>query len=111
MLNRSAVVMRPAQPYLDWARSVSRDGDGVAPGPHDEQTVWLVPEIEDENECDEVLQAGWQALFANMLGEWSTLESEWPQNRTYEMFREWFEIDVHSMVIDLVDGPLSSEGM
>jgi hypothetical protein len=31
-------------------------------------------------------------------------ESTWPTERTYAAFREWFDVEVHSVVIDLVAG-------
>ena len=107
MLNRSAIILRPAQPYLDWARSVGQSD--LEPHREGEQTIWLVPEIGDEQERDEILLEGWSALFENMLGEWHTVEADWPQGRTFEMFQQWFEIEVHTLVIDIVDGPLQSE--
>jgi len=38
-----------------------------------------------------------------------TDESVWPQGRTFEMFMEWFEIETHSMFVDLSDEPLEHD--
>ena len=37
MLNRGALIVRPAQPYLDWAASL--DDSGILPDPDGEVTV------------------------------------------------------------------------
>ena len=46
MLNRGVVIVRPKQPYLDWAAGL--DDSGIVPDPNDEQTVYLIPSYEDE---------------------------------------------------------------
>ena len=37
MLNRGVVIVRPKQPYLDWAAGL--DDSGIVPDPNGEQTV------------------------------------------------------------------------
>ena len=49
----------------------------------------------------------WPGLFEAMLEGWVTDEACWPRNRTFEMFQEWFEIQMTSVVEDLdPDEPL-----
>ena len=45
--------------------------------------------------------------FESMLAGWLRDPSGWPKNRTFKMFREWFETQMSSMVEDLdLDEPL-----
>jgi hypothetical protein len=37
------------------------------------------------------------------LSGWSIDENLWPKKRTFKIFREWFEIEPHSMVFDSGD--------
>jgi hypothetical protein len=53
-----------------------------------------------------VLRLVFAGVFENELYGWHTVESDWPQNRTLETFRQWFRIEFHTIVEDLVDGPL-----
>ena len=46
MLNRSALIVRPRQPYLDWAASL--DDSGLVPDVAGEHTVYLAPGFEDD---------------------------------------------------------------
>ena len=39
-----------------------------------------------------------------MLEGWLRDESMWPRNRTFQMFEEWFEIQMCSLVQDLYCG-------
>ena len=42
-----------------------------------------------------------KAIFDEELNGWHQRESDWPSSRTYETFLAWFEVEVHSMVLDL----------
>ena len=53
MINRGVVIVRPKQPYLDWAAGL--DDSGVVPDPNEEQTVYLLPSYDDEAEAWETL--------------------------------------------------------
>jgi hypothetical protein len=53
MINRGVVIVRPKQPYLDWAAGL--DDSGVVPDPNEEQTVYLLPSYDDEAEAWEIL--------------------------------------------------------
>ena len=78
MLNRSAVIVKPRQPYLEWTRRDDTEGlaESVFETLRKEPTIYLLPEY----------------------------EASWPKNRTLEMFREWFEVQMSSIVEDLYLG-------
>jgi hypothetical protein len=99
MLNRGVLIVRPRQPYLDWAAQL--DDSGLVPDPEDEQTVYLIPEFESDDEAREILEDVYDEVFERELEGWHTDESAWPQNRTFAMFKEWFDIEFHSVVEDL----------
>jgi hypothetical protein len=107
MLNRAALIVRPAEPFLVWASQL--DDSGLVPSPDDEQTVYLVPEFEDDDEREAILEVVFAEVFERELYGWHTDERDWPKNRTLAMFREWFRIELHSIVEDMVDGPLSDD--
>jgi hypothetical protein len=99
MLNRGVLIVRPKQPYIDWAAQV--DDSGVVPDPEGEKTVYLIPEFESDEEGWEILEDVYAEVFERELDEWHTDESAWPQNRTFEVFKKWFDIELHSVVEDL----------
>ncbi len=110
LLNRSAVIVKPRRAYLEWARRDDDEGlaESVFEGLRSEPTVYLLPEYEDPSSQQEVLEEFWPDLFEAMLEGWVTDESLWPRNRTFEMFQEWFEIQMSSLVQDLHRGELAS---
>tara|TARA_R110002072_G_scaffold200322_2_gene358058 strand:+ start:333 stop:665 length:333 start_codon:yes stop_codon:yes gene_type:complete len=107
MINRSAIILRPGGPFIAWASKL--DDSGIVPSFEGEQTVYLVPEYEDDMEAMEVLANGYEFLFEEQLAGWHTDESTWPSNRTFKMFREWFVIELHSLIIDLCDYPILND--
>ena len=78
---------------------------------HD-STVYLVPGFEDEMNMEEAiekyLKANYQGLFLQELSSWYQDPSVYPK-MTYPLFREWFEITIHTMVFDLVKGPVTKD--
>ena len=110
----------PSKPYIEIRRIVGiRRASLVfpAPGPRlaeivfenlrSRPHVFLLREYEDPTSQKEVLERSWPALFEAMLEGWVTDEEFWPKDRTLEMFRKWFEIQMCSIVQDLdSDTPL-----
>jgi len=107
MLNRAVLIVRPRQPYLDWAAGL--DDSGELPDPEGEQTVYMIPSYEDDEEAWEILEEVYEEVFENELYGWHTDPAAWPQERDFEMFQEWFEIEMHSVVEDLCDYEIVEE--
>jgi hypothetical protein len=38
--------------------------------------------------------------------DWQRDENTWPQKRDFKTFKEWFEVEVHSVVLDTVGGEI-----
>jgi len=107
VLNRSAIIVRPRKPFLDWAAQL--DDSGMLPNSEGEQTVYLIPEYDDDFHAMEVLADGFDIVFESELFAWHTRESDWPQIRTFAMFRDWFDIEFHSIVDDLCDFAIEND--
>jgi hypothetical protein len=107
MLNRTAIIVRYREPFVRWINEADPipDSSDIAVE-QDEQTVYLIHEIEDRSELEEWLAANYEALFETELYGWYTDEALWPKNRTLELFHEWVHVEYHSMVVDVVEGPL-----
>ncbi len=42
-------------------------------------------------------------IFLQELVAWDTDAATYPRKRTLAMFRDWFDVEFHSMVLDLMD--------
>ena len=55
------------------------------------------------------LQKNFDSIFQNELNNWHTDEKDWVQKRTYKLFKEWFDIEIHSMILDMEDSVIKKE--
>ena len=111
LLNRSAVLLQPLQPYLDWINAlpleVSELQQPLAVGAlNDEGRVYLMDEFETQNEADQALNRCWQQLFENELGAWDELALHWPEQLTQQQFSQWFEMKAAPLAFDCSKKPL-----
>ncbi len=112
-LNRSAVIVRPKRRFLEWTKQDDTTGvaEAVFESLRRQPHVYLLPTYDDPTSQNEVLEDFWPAVFEAMLDRWVTDETLWPKDRTFQMFRTWFEIQIGSAVEDhYVDEPLEDIG-
>jgi hypothetical protein len=107
VLNRAALILRPKQPFLDWAREL--DDSGLVPDRDGEQTVYLIPSFDSEDEAWDILRHLYAELFESELWGWHTDPTDWPTNRTFAMFCEWFKVEFHSIIEDLCDDEIVND--
>ena len=106
-IDRNAILGRPRQPYIDWANKVYNDGHAFTG--RDECNIYLVRERGSNEEVERWVRTHFDELFVNELNDWCTDEERWPPGRTYKMFADWFTVEVHSMVLDVEEGPITKE--
>ncbi len=71
-----------------------------------EGTVYLVKEKESNEAIERWLKKNFDSIFQNELNNWHTDEKDWIKKRTYKMFVEWFDFEIHSMILDLEETPI-----
>jgi len=106
MLNRTALIVRPAQPFIEWARDID---DSILPDPDGEQHIYLVSEFDDERQFEKMLKLVYSEIFERELESWFIEEELWPKDRTFAMFLQWFKIEYHTIIEDLCDYPLQDD--
>jgi hypothetical protein len=112
VLNRTAVTITGAQPYIDWTRSHDADtnrGLLTVSLAKPYGSAFLLPEFELEEDVQEWVEDNATWLFEFQLSAWSEDESGWPPTRDLKAFREWFHIDIHSVVVDVADDEIEGE--
>jgi hypothetical protein len=103
LVKRAAITVTPKQPYLSWANALEEGGVKIGEDFAPEKSVYLIGEVSDiiPFDRDVIVRPYFEAIFEEELNDWYRLESAWPSPRTFETFLEWFEVEVHSMVLDL----------
>lgn len=112
-INRNLILILPKQPALNWIRSLDQ-----APSDHltldsirQEQDAFLVAEgkVQTLEGAQRWVERHWNDHFSEFLYSWFIDEDLWPKRRTLGMFREWFDVQFHSMVWNMSDDPIIHE--
>jgi hypothetical protein len=109
-LNRSVAFVRVLEPFAAWARLDPNFSHVTVESLNDEGTAYLLPDVLMAGDEEKLFRKYWRDIFDHELYAWSTDEREWPQRRTYAMFREWFNIQFSSLCYDLVEAPVEERG-
>jgi hypothetical protein len=112
VINRTAITIVGAQPYIDWIRSHIADADKellTVRRARPYGSTFLLPEFELEEDLQEWVEENVRWLFEFQLAAWTDDESSWPATRDLETFRKWFRIDIHSVVVDMADDDIEGE--
>ncbi len=108
-LNRSAVVLKPKQPFVDWLNALPGEDKYTLDQLRGEPRVILLPKFSRPGEEIGYLRKISPELFSYQLWGWYTDESAWPGQRDWNVFQEWFDIRFCSEVFDMVEKKLERE--
>lgn len=98
-------------PAIDWINSVEPTNNGniiTLAEVNRERTVFLIRDEDADTPdiVDEWIKLNYENLFENELFSWYIDEDTWPKKRTLKMFKQWFEVECHTLVLDLVGEPI-----
>lgn len=109
VINRMAVVIRPRQPFIDWANDLEGDIEFDDEDFREDCTTLLVPVFEYNEEARSFVHEHYEEIFEHELAAISTDTDEWPEQLSLAMFLGWFDVEIHSIVIDMSDEPILDE--
>lgn len=106
-VDRSAVVLKPTQVFLDWLKST----DENAPELTLEQirsncTVYLVPEFDAPEEVVAYFDERYEAIFRAEVSAWEEDAAKWPKNMDLQAFWQFFDVEINDMVLDMEDADM-----
>lgn len=99
-INRSAIIVKPKQPFIDWHNSLYPDSK------MDEIDVDIYLVDDNINDLENFLKKKFDKLFTMLLHDWHTNKKEWPQKRSYKMFNLWFRVEISETIYDLERKPV-----
>lgn len=103
-LDRIAVVLRPTEALLNWlTEQPNQDPSLDLNDLCNDCTTLLIPGFTSPDEAFEFLEERYAALFDNELASLGVPAECWPNDRNFELFNEWFDVEFHSLVYDLVE--------
>jgi len=106
-INRNGISVRPKKPFFDWLNKIFKDEQSISD--KEESNIYLIREMDNNEKIEKWIKKNFDKLFVNELNDWYTDESKWPTNRTHKMFSDWFEVEIHSMILDLEEVPVTKD--
>jgi hypothetical protein len=98
VLNRGFITVTPKKSFFDWSNTIDTEIQ-FSIDDENEPTVYLI--TEDFFDIEPLIEQHFKKIFKNELMAITEDEDEWPVERNIDVFLEWFEINVGSMVFDL----------
>ena len=108
MVNRAAIILRYREPFVRWINESDPYNDSPNISMEDanrEKTIYLISD-DAGDDYERWIDLNYEVLFEDELEGWYTDESLWPQERTKELFDEWFAVECHTVIHDTVGGDI-----
>ncbi|HNX21889.1 MAG TPA: hypothetical protein PKG88_05935 [Bacteroidales bacterium] len=105
-INRNAIVVHIKKPFYDWLISIEPQSSVQV---EMEGNIYLIKEKDSNEAIENWLKRNYDKIFQNELNDWYTNEIKWPQQRTFKMFKEWFDYKIISMVLDMEETEISKD--
>ncbi|SMO84618.1 hypothetical protein [Fodinibius sediminis] len=116
MINRAALILRYKAPAVRWINEVDPMDNPLQITSEDinsERTIYLISEEDGDNNqsLEYWIKRNFRNLFESELEGWYTDPGLWPRPLTLRLFREWFEVECHTVLIDTVGGTIYDDGI
>ena len=96
--------MKRLAPFKEWLVTLYPDLTGNNTEVSKTKTYLIHEDIDD---IDGWLKKNFRKIFDLELQLCHFNEKEWPQKRSYKMFKQWFQVEISSSVYDLESEPVS----
>lgn len=108
MLNRAVLIVRYKQPFVDWINAVEPNPQQrlKLADANDNNSAYLIEEVEDDEELQEWLKLNGVALMEAELSGWFTESQLWPKDRSLALFNKWCAVELHTLVFETGTTPL-----
>lgn len=112
VVERSIVVLKPKQPFLEWINlSLATSNETILdlPSIRIDCNSYLIPEINEIEDGVAYVDEFFESLFHLELASWTEDQTLWPQELTLKMFWEWFDVEISPTLIDIAGDDADDE--
>ncbi len=107
VINRAAIILKYKDPAIRWINEADpvHDDPGIgADSVNEERTIYLISDADGDTKetVNGWVNQNYKTLFEEDLEGWYTDSSLWPKKRTLRLFRGWFEVECHTVLIGTV---------
>lgn len=77
----------------------------------DSKHVYFIPAYDETEKYEKFVKKYCTEISEHELSGWYIDPAMWPQDRSWKVFKEWFDYEIQTMVLDTIpDEPLEHEG-
>ncbi len=108
--NRLLVLLHPREPFLLWAQQFKEPGEPPAEleAAVKQPVPFMVPLLDDQAAVWDWVRENYPLLFDTALWSWVPERTSWPEDRGWDTFEGWFELEFLGAPWDIVAEPLHS---
>lgn len=106
LLNRSALSVKPTQPFLDWINSLEPtvgEDDLTLDDIDRESTVYLIPEMDTPEALQAFVRERYLEILETELRAWEEDERLWPETLDWALFQRFLRVEHSYLAMDLDD--------
>ena len=102
LINKAAITVIPKEPFIKWVQSTDAEAAEIS----DESIlsysrVYLVDDSLDGDDPEKLIKRNFKVIFEEELAGWYTDEEAWPKKMDLRVFKQWFHVKVHEVVVDI----------
>lgn len=110
-INRAALIIKIKKPFIDWLVFCSKEYDDeeremkpeeIKTEGFDSKNVYLIPAYDETDKYENFVRKHCNEIFEHELSGWYTYPEIWPQKRSWKVFKEWFDFEIQTMVLDMI---------
>jgi hypothetical protein len=107
MVNRGALLLRYKEPAVRWINEADPSPDDspiTLSDVNEERTVYLIGDTvgDSPDTFQRWLKKNYADLFEMELEGWYTDPALWPKDRSFKLFQQWFDAELHTVLVDTV---------
>ena len=102
LINKAAITVIPKEPFIKWVQSThpkAEETSAESIGAYSQ--VYLVDASEDGDDPEKLIKRNFKVIFEEELAGWYTDEETWPKKMDLRVFKQWFHVKVHEIVVDI----------
>jgi len=102
VVDRIVAVLRPTEKMLNWIKGLPHAPDVMTfKNLQNDCTALLLPPFESPKQADAYVRQIYDGIFDSELISWGIPQEDWPKERNYQLFQEWFTVEYHSVLFDV----------
>ena len=102
IVDRIVALLRPTDKMLQWMKELPSAPDVITmKNLQTDCTALLLPSFESPRQAEIYIKQIFEGIFESELISWGVPQSNWPSPRDYNLFKQWFKLEYHSVLFDI----------